>query len=515
MSARGCLESTTEWETTSGGLSIRAHRISCPLDHFAQPVATSSVEELDAAGERRISIFVREVVDSAYANDSGAALERLESLVYLQGGPGHECTREGIGATPWIVSAARSHKFRVFLMDQRGTGYSSPLTVETILAEGLPAQQLKLLLCFRADSIVEDAEEVRKALLAVDTDNSTTSGSIGKDVSGKARGSTNVDSGAKKWTVLGQSYGGFCCYTYLSLRPNGLQRVLTTGGVPPVHPGCTAEVVYEHTIKRVETQTKKYFERYPEDRAIINGVVRHIIERDQEDKNCVMPSGTRLSYPYLQALGIILGTAGGAERLHFLFERAWEDFTAVDGTTEKGSAQLSYSFLKRCDDFFAFDTNPLYLIMHESIYASGECPGGPSWAAEKVMGKRKLQYMEELMDGGFCFTGEMVFPWMVSKEYGIKRLQPLAEVAELLAKKESWSELYNPMVLAENKVPIASLSYYDDMFVDVKLSQKTVDLTKGVRHWVTSEYMHSGLREDGARILQRLLHLADKQIPLF
>ena len=136
MSARGCLESTTEWETTSGGLSIRAHRISCPLDHFAQPVATSSVEELDAAGERRISIFVREVVDSAYANDSGAALERLESLVYLQGGPGHECTREGIGATPWIVSAARSHKFRVFLMDQRGTGFGVGLTLALLQVDG-------------------------------------------------------------------------------------------------------------------------------------------------------------------------------------------------------------------------------------------------------------------------------------------------------------------------------------------------------------------------------------------
>ena len=104
---------------------------------------------------------------------------------------------------------------------------------------------------------------------------------------------------------------------------------------------------------------------------------------------------------------------------------------------------------------------------------------------------------------------------MVDETLGVKRLQPLRDVANLLARKCSWSVLYKESVLARNEVPVASLSYYDDMFVDVKLSQETVDMTKGVRHWVTSEYMHSGLREDGARILQRLLHLADKQIPLF
>ena len=509
LGARGCVESTTEWETTSGGLSIRAHRISCPLDHFA-PVSvveksssSAAAEELSVAGERSISVFVREVVDSAYATENESRLKRLESLLYLQGGPGHECTREGIGATSWIIAAARTHKFRVFLMDQRGTGYSSPLTVETIVAEGSPEQQLKLLLCFRADSIVEDAEVVRKALLAVDASS--------KD--GDAGGGTDVDSGAKKWTILGQSYGGFCCYTYLSLHPHGLQRVLTTGGVPPVkQEGCTADVVYEYTMKRVEAQTKKYFERYPEDRALINSIARFV-----RNNRVDMPSGTRLSYQYLSALGIILGTAGGAERLHFLFERAWEDYTAVgdhDGTDQR-EPKLSYAFLKRCDDFFAFDTNPLYLIMHESIYCSGTCPGGPRWAAGRLNDRLSGKFNKEYQNGGFCFTGEMVFPWMVDEANGVKRLQPLREVANLLAEKESWSVLYDERVLAKNEVPIASLSYYDDMFVDVKLSQETVDMTKGVRHWVTSEYMHSGLREDGARIMQRLLQLADKQIPLF
>lgn len=48
----------------------------------------------------------------------------------------------------------------------------------------------------RADSIVFDAELIRKALVPLDN----TQG---------------------KWSILGQSFGGFCAFTYLSLAPEG------------------------------------------------------------------------------------------------------------------------------------------------------------------------------------------------------------------------------------------------------------------------------------------------------
>jgi hypothetical protein len=57
----------------------------------------------------------------------------------------------------------------------------------------------------RADSIVRDAELVRKVLVPL-----------------KGR-----------WSILGQSFGGFCCLSYLSLAPEGLAEVLITGGLPP------------------------------------------------------------------------------------------------------------------------------------------------------------------------------------------------------------------------------------------------------------------------------------------
>jgi hypothetical protein len=38
---------------------------------------------------------------------------------------------------------------------------------------------------------------------------------------------------AGRWSILGQSFGGFCCATYLSLAPEGLLEALITGGIPP------------------------------------------------------------------------------------------------------------------------------------------------------------------------------------------------------------------------------------------------------------------------------------------
>ena len=38
----------------------------------------------------------------------------------------------------------------------------------------------------------------------------------------------------RKWTILGQSYGGFCALTYLSFFPEALKEVFLTGGLAPI-----------------------------------------------------------------------------------------------------------------------------------------------------------------------------------------------------------------------------------------------------------------------------------------
>jgi hypothetical protein len=57
----------------------------------------------------------------------------------------------------------------------------------------------------------------------------------------------------------------------------------------------------------------------------------------------------------------------------------------------------------------------------------------------------------------------MVFPWMFTGVF--KQLQPLAETADLLAAKQDWGPLYDLAVLANNTVPVAAATYYDDMCV--------------------------------------------------
>ena len=83
-----------------------------------------------------------------------------------------------------------------------------------------------------------------------------------------------------------------------------------------------------------------------------------------------------------------------------------------------------------------------------------------------------------------------------------------------LGAKTDWPRLYAPDTLNVNDVPVACSSYEEEAFVDWDLSNATSAENRGARVWATSEYMHSGVREDGARILRKLLELARDEDPL-
>jgi pimeloyl-ACP methyl ester carboxylesterase len=142
-------------------------------------------------------------------------------LVYLQGGPGGEAPRPTrVPPTPgWLEGALR--EFRVLMLDQRGTGRSTPVGT---LPGMTPQEQAEYLAHFRADAIVRDAEWIRREL------------------------------GVERWSVLGQSFGGFCAVTYLSLAPAGLREVLITGGLPPLGPRL--EETYAYTYARVRERNR-------------------------------------------------------------------------------------------------------------------------------------------------------------------------------------------------------------------------------------------------------------------
>jgi pimeloyl-ACP methyl ester carboxylesterase len=400
------------------GLVLTEHEFDVPLDH-ARP-----------DGER-ITVFAREVADPD-------GRER-PLLVFLQGGPGFEASRptRHPSSGAWLDRALT--EFRVLMLDQRGTGRSTPVGT---LPGMTPAEQAAYLTHFRADSIVRDAEWIRRAL------------------------------GVERWSVLGQSFGGFCVLAYLTHAPEGLREAFVTGGLPPV--GRPVDDVYRATYERVLDRNRRYFGRYPGDRDRALALHRRLAGEDLR-----LPSGDRLTSRRLRMAGSSLGMSDGAEHLHYLLELP-PDSPAFRHDVEA----LVPSFAR----------NPIYAILHESSYADG---GATRWSAERVM---PLEYeaAPEL------FTGEHVFSWMFEE---FSALAPLREAAGILAEHE-WPRLYDAGVLRANEVPAAAAIYANDTYVERAFSEETAALVRGLRPWLTDEYEHNGLRADGGRILDRLIALA-------
>lgn len=498
------------------GLELTDHFFDVPLDH-ANPASSPTLE-----------IFAREVVAASKADPSKRA--DLPYLLYLQGGPGFEAGRP-VESGGWIAHATETH--RVILLDQRGTGRSTPVSAALLARVGDAQAQADYLAMHRADAIVADAEMVRAAL------------------------------GVDRWAVLGQSFGGFCIARYLGAAPEGLREAFFTGGLPPlVREPDAALPTYRKLIDRVKAQNAKYYRRFPGDAARVKAVARFLLAAD-DGAGVETPSGGRLSARGLQALGFgWLGGAGGMENLHYLLEKAWDvpgeslSYAFLKGAEVRDATFFSVFFRRenrderrfgsrarsgsgsepvrfavavpppialrsprfsvvRSQDVHSFDTNPIYAMLHESIYCNGG--GASAWAAERAIRERfpgEFDVAEAAASDDpsrhVLFTGEMVFPFMFDE---IAALRPLRPAAEILAAKDDWPRLYDADALNANEVPTACASYVEDAFVDFDLAAATAAEIRGARVWATSEYMHSGVREDGARILKKLMQMARDEEP--
>ncbi|WP_407676536.1 alpha/beta fold hydrolase [Photobacterium obscurum] len=413
----------------------------CRQHHFLLPLDYGNQE-----GEQ-ITVFAREVVLKEKQNDD------LPWLVYLQGGPGFPSPRPDANSG-WLKRALQ--QYRVLLLDQRGTGNSQVVNAQT-LADKNVEEQVEYLTHFRADNIVRDAEAIREEL------------------------------GVEKWALLGQSFGGFCALHYLSYYPASLSRAYITGGIPSLT--RQADEVYRATYQRVMDKNKKFFTEFPQAQLMCNHIAEHLINNDVR-----LPNGQRFTVEQFQLLGINLGRSGANSAMYYLLEGA---FVQVGG-----KEQLSYSFLNSMLAEQSYQTNPIYAILHESIYCQG---AASNWAAHRVRAEYSQYQFEVGTD--FCFTGEMVYPWMFEQ---LECLKPLKEAAEILAEKTDWPQLYNPEQLAKNTVPFVAAVYVEDMYVEFDFSSETLAQVANSRAWMTNEYEHNGLRADGERILDKLISLADE-----
>jgi pimeloyl-ACP methyl ester carboxylesterase len=414
------------------GTVVTEHAFSVPLDH-SRP------------GGERIEVFAREVAAT------GSQGRVLPWLLFLQGGPGNAAQRM-TGRQSWLDRALRD--YRVLLLDQRGTGRSTQVSARSLARRGLvtPAAQAEYLALFRADSIVRDAELIRRELC-----------------------------GEEPWSVLGQSFGGFCTVTYLSLFPEGIAEAVITGGLPGL--ATSAEDAYRLTYAAVAGKVAQHYERYPMDADRARSVARAIAAGRPR-----LPDGRPLTVAGLQVLGQLLGSGTGSHELHFLLEDALDD-----------GRELTDAFLHTMLGLLSFARMPLYAVLHEACYAQGQAT---RWAAAR-MRPASLDPAAALEgDAPLPFTGEMIYPWMVEDD---PVLAPLREAAELLAEKNDWPPLYDPGRLAACAVPTAAAVYYGDMYVPRELSMETAAAIRGLRAWVTSEWEHDGLRVSNGAVLDRLI----------
>ena len=417
----------TTW--TLPGLQLRDITLPVPLDH-ADPTGA------------RIEVFARVVTA-----DGG---EDRPYLVFLQGGPGSEAPRPLEASSPgWLSRALREH--RVVMLDQRGTGRSTPVGPDTALPEGAGAptlreataqQQARYLTHFRADAIVADAELLREHL------------------------------GVESWALLGQSFGGFTTLRYLSTAASSVSTALFTGGLPTVGPGM--DEVYTTTWHGMIERSERFWARFPGDRDRFRRLA------DAADAGRLrLPDGQRVGVERLRRLGHLLGASQGAERLHYLLDLD----PASPAFAHDLAAALPFG-----------GRNPLYAVIHESCWADGVAT---RWAADRTQ-------PQQVREDPTLLAGEHIHRSLFAED---PELEVWAEAADLLAAHE-WPTLYDADALRAADVPGAAAVYYDDAYVPREHSMATAALLPRLRTWVTSEYEHNGLRASGEGVLDHLLDLA-------
>lgn len=433
------------------GHTVKEHILTAPLVHGSSTDA------------RTIEVFARE-----YIPDGG---RDLPALLFLQGGPGHGAlrptapTRE-IGG--WLGEALKN--YRVILLDQRGTGRSTPVDATAPGALGdTPHAQAEYLTHLRADSIVADAELLREAL------------------------------GESPWSLLGQSFGGFCITTYLSQHPEGVAEAFFTGGLPGFahDPHTRIDDIYRATYAKTAVRNDRFHAQFPAAATAVRDICRHLDTHEE-----LLPTGERLSSRRGRLIGMNLGRTGGFDTLSYLLEDPFH--------TVMGEKRLRTPFLVRIADEIRFSDAPLYAVLHESIYGTDTAT---NWSAARI-GNSLPGFTDDIGDAGkpgeapVYLTAEHIRPWLFDED---PALRPWREVADLLAAKDDWTPLYDADVLAtigERGIRCAAAVYLDDIFVPFELSMETASRIGGLRPHVTNRWEHNGLGVDGGALFRTLRDLA-------
>jgi len=389
--------------------------------------------------------------------------------LYLQGGPGFKVELQGSSG---FAGEIHEKGYQTLWLDPRGTGHSTHISPETLPARLVTDQdKADYLKHFRADSIVRDCEEIRKIL-------------IGDKPNPEDR----------KWTILGQSFGGFCAITYLSFFPEGLKEVFLTGGLAPLDEN--PDRVYESLIPILLKRNEIYYQKYPQDIKRVRNILAYL-----EENKVTLPNGGQLTVSRFLQLGIHLGAAGGIDQIHQTVFRVTNDLELF--------GKLTFKTLQTIEAKYTFDGNPIYAILHEPIYCQGQAP---RWSAARMISNHpefSWAHVKSLTDTEpIHFYGEMVFPDAFDD---FVNLRPLKGAAEILANDNSWAPLYDLEQLRKNEVNVTAATYFYDMYVEFGLAQETASIIKNTEQYITNQLYHGGIIADPKDVMKRLFQISKRE----
>lgn len=425
-----------------------------------------------------LRIFGRTVTkyDTPIANLSEEEMRKKSQkpwFVYLQGGPGFGCSPP---QSMSITNLVLDQGYQMLYLDQRGTGLSSTITAATLALQGDYQEQADYLKSFRADSIVQDCEAIRKSLTA------------------------DYPNELKKWSVFGQSFGGFCAVHYLSKSPLGLREVFTSGGIPPV--GKSAEEVYKATFTQVIKRNQSYYRKYPEDIEAVHDLAIYI----KSQNGLALPGGGTLTVRRFLMIGLLFGGLGGLDTVHNIILRMRSDLQQF--------AFLTRPTLSILEGLVGLDDNIIYAILHESIYCEGQAS---NWAADRV-GRSLSEYHwisgappspATVRQHPLYFSGEMIYPFTFDT---YPELSKLKAVADIIATYAEWPDLYDEWQLSQNEVPVYAATFVDDMYVDFGLVQETVAKIKNCKQFITNTMYHDAIRSKTDEVMKALFALRNDTI---
>ncbi|SLM35346.1 proline iminopeptidase [Lasallia pustulata] len=377
-------------------------------------------------------------------------------------------SKPGDGSLRLFARSVERFENPILFLDQRGTGLSSTVTARTLARQGNPAEQAAYLKHFRADSIVRDCEAIRKNLTA------------------------EYPEGQRKWSIMGQSFGGFCSVNYLSRFPEGLREVFTCGGLPPLVK--QPDEVYQKLCENVIKRNQAYYQKFPEDVKRAKDILKVL-----EEKRIKLPTDGDMTAARFVQLGFYFGFHGGMDTVHDIVLRCTSDLDQFGFLTRPTLAIL--------DGILPFDNSVLYALIHEACYCQG---AASNWSAERMIAKYP-QFHRDFPKTGkpLYFTGEMIFRHMYNS---FPELKALAETAEILAEVDDWPDLYDEAQLAKNEVPVYSATYVDDMYVHFDYARETASKIKNCKHFITNVWYHDALAGKSDELMKQLFALRDDVI---